>query len=413
MNRNDGIGSAVTHGLFWLVFGNAVGVLLAVWLVFPGIGDAMGPWTYGRWVPVHLNVQLYGWTSLPLIGWLFSIYGTSSLVSGPRGSHAVWAWSFALMTGCFSWLQGITSGKIFLDWRGAALAVFIAAQLVLWVVLFRAWKVNKSQWTRGGSMSRLFVLIGLLFVPISLVITTSPQTYPPIDESTGGPTGASLLGSTLIVVAMMLLLPRSMALLGKPASESRYWWLWGAEFALFIALEAKGGTHHQWEQIAGLGTLLPWLFLIPRFWKSYEWPQAAVFWRRSAMGWWCALLLLGWWEFLPGVLDRMKFTNGLVAHSHLAMAGFTSAFVMMLCVSLLGNPLNRLLRRGVIWWQGAVVTYVMAMIVCGWWEGHDYSWMDHAAPWRTGLYHLRLLCGVVLFVVSLRWFLSLFSSQQS
>jgi hypothetical protein len=86
---------------------------------------------------------------------------------------------------------------------------------------------------------------------------------------------------------------------------------------------------------------------------------------------------------------------------------------MMLCVSLLGNPLNRLLRRGVIWWQGAVVTYVMAMIVCGWWEGHDYSWMDHAAPWRTGLYHLRLLCGVVLFVVSLRWFLSLFSSQQS
>jgi hypothetical protein len=46
MNHVDGIFSALRHGFFWLVFGNAVGLLLALWLVFPGIGDAMTPLTY-------------------------------------------------------------------------------------------------------------------------------------------------------------------------------------------------------------------------------------------------------------------------------------------------------------------------------------------------------------------------------
>lgn len=413
MNQGDGIVCAIRHGFFWLVFGNAVGLLLASWLSFPALGDSLGPLTYGRWVPVHLNVQLYGWTSLPLIAWLFSVYRTNTVRHGIRAHHAVWAWSFALLTGCFSWLGGISSGKIFLDWRGLALATFIAAQVVLWVVLWRAWRANRHAWNRAGSLSRLLVLIALLFVPVSLIITTSPATYPPIDETTGGPTGASLLGSTLIVVAMMLLLPRSMGLAGQSKCERWFWGLWAIEFTLFILLEAKGGTHHQWEQIAGLACLLPWMALIPYFWKQYTWPRAALFWRLSALLWWTALLLLGWWEFLPGVLDRMKFTNGLVAHSHLAMAGFTSAFVMMLSVSLLGKSLGDVLRRGVWWWQAAVAGYVLAMISCGWSEGHDYSWMHEHPAWRTGFYHLRLLCGAILFVVSMRWCTQLFSQHKS
>jgi cytochrome c oxidase cbb3-type subunit 1 len=32
----------------------------------------MSPFTYGRWMPVHLNGQLYGWCSVPLLGLLFA-----------------------------------------------------------------------------------------------------------------------------------------------------------------------------------------------------------------------------------------------------------------------------------------------------------------------------------------------------
>ena len=37
-------------------------------------------------------------------------------------------------------------------------------------------------------------------------------------------------------------------------------------------------------------------------------------------------------SFLPGVLDRIKFSQALVGHSHLAMAGFTTSFVVLVLV---------------------------------------------------------------------------------
>src|SRR5947208_373392 len=53
------------HSLLWLVLANCVGVLLAAMLLFPGINALLGEWTYGRWMAVHMNLQLYGWCSLP------------------------------------------------------------------------------------------------------------------------------------------------------------------------------------------------------------------------------------------------------------------------------------------------------------------------------------------------------------
>ena len=55
------------HALVWLLFGNLVGLWLSVLLIWPSLG--LPEWSYGRWVPVHLNVQLFGWTSLPLVAW--------------------------------------------------------------------------------------------------------------------------------------------------------------------------------------------------------------------------------------------------------------------------------------------------------------------------------------------------------
>ena len=68
-DTDSGLSAAVRHALAWLVFGNAVGLYLAILLLRPDW--QLAGWTYGRWVPVHLNSQLYGWTSLPLVAWLF------------------------------------------------------------------------------------------------------------------------------------------------------------------------------------------------------------------------------------------------------------------------------------------------------------------------------------------------------
>jgi len=51
--------------------------------------------------------------------------------------------------------------------------------------------------------------------------------------------------------------------------------------------------------------------------------------------WWALLIPTGWCLFLPGVLDHLKFTDGLVSHSLMAMAGFvTSLLILVLAVPL-------------------------------------------------------------------------------
>ena len=128
--------NAGRHALGWLVAGNAAGLWLSLLLLFPGLN--IGEWTYGRWMPVHLNVQLYGWAALPLVGWLLSIYGV------PRrwAEAATWAWTAALAAGVLSWLGGATSGKIFLDWKGGPRLAFVAALAFLWCVLAAGWSAT-------------------------------------------------------------------------------------------------------------------------------------------------------------------------------------------------------------------------------------------------------------------------------
>lgn len=115
-----------------------MGFWLSLLLLFPGL--QFGELTYGRWMPVHLDIQLYGWTAMPLVGWLLSIYGVSRRWS----SAAVRAWSSALAVGVFGWLGGDSGGKIFLDWKGASLAAFVTALLFLWGILLAAWIDRKS-----------------------------------------------------------------------------------------------------------------------------------------------------------------------------------------------------------------------------------------------------------------------------
>ena len=79
-SSNKSIDAAVRHALGWLAFGNAVGLYLALLLMEPRL--QAGIWTYGRWVPVHLNAQLYGWTALPLVADCSSSGVLTSLING-------------------------------------------------------------------------------------------------------------------------------------------------------------------------------------------------------------------------------------------------------------------------------------------------------------------------------------------
>jgi cytochrome c oxidase cbb3-type subunit 1 len=398
---DDPVRDACGHALAWLVVANGVGLWLALMLWFPALNHS--EWSYGRWVPVHLNLQLYGWTSLPLIAWLFRLYKADAESIRPWASAAVWAWSASLVVGAVSWLSGMTSGKIFLDWTGGALVSFLIAQVILWVVLVAAWKRNQSKWDGKWRMGLLVVLMSLGMVPVSLWFASSPAVYPSVDRSTGGPTGASLLGSSLIVVGLMLAMPRVARLAGHGNRGSWLWIYFGVSWLAFFIFEHIGGTHRDVCQLISMAMLLPWVWIIPRDWSGYDWPASSKNWRHAMIAWWGLLVLSGWLMYQPGVLDRVKFTQALVGHSHLAMAGFTSSFCMLLMGLLTGSCVGS--RWSVLIWNMAVLGMVIALKISGWFEGGGWSWMLEAPLWREIGWGIRAGCGLVMWLISVKWWL--------
>ena len=396
---DGGVSTAMGHALGWLVAGNAVGFYLSLLLLCPNLRIA--DWTYGRWVPVHLNVQLYGWTALPLVAWLFSIYGVAGSRAAAWAPAAVWAWTAALAAGALNWLGGVTGGKIFLDWKDGALWAFILAMVVLWCVLAVAWKERSRGWSRLRRRVSLGGLAGLALVPGAILLTASPATYPPVDRLTGGPTGSSLLGSSLIVVGLMLLLPRVVLAGGRGRAGWGTWAFLGFCWVFFAIAESVGGTHFDWWQNVSLLLMPPWAWLLARDWSGFDWPSGTRAWRAAAFGWWGALVLTGYLMYFPWILDRIKFTQGLVAHSHLAMAGFTTSFCALLVVLLTGRRLGG--TASVAIWQLAVVGMILALAAMGWREGGDTSWMLMNPAWRELGLVARSACGVVMLAISGLW----------
>ncbi len=399
MSEDTGFSSALRHALGWLVFGNAVGLYLSLLLLFPAL--QAGPLTYGRWIPVHLNVQLYGWTSLPLVAWLFSIYQVDSSKARAWAPAAVWAWTAALGLGALHWLGGTTSGKIFLDWKGGALWGFAAAQVVLWLVLAAAWRERAPGWDKLKRFATFACLVGLALVPASLVFTSSPAVYPPVDRTTGGPTGSSLLGSSLIVVGLMLMLPRVAAARANGGKSPGIWIFFALSWIVFGVTEWLGGTHFQAVQIGSMLFLVPWVWWLPRDWARFAWPDGSGVWRVAMFTWWGVLVVSGFLMYLPGTLDRLKFTQGLVAHSHLAMAGFTTSFCALLLVLLTGKRIGR--GWSVVAWHLAALAMIVILAVMGWHEGREPSWMLAQPAWREWGLIIRAACGALMLGVSLNW----------
>jgi len=406
--RSAGVTSAVQHALGWLVFGNAIGVMIATLLLLPQLNLWLGEWTYGRWMIVHINTSLFGWCSLPMLALLFKAYGTD------RGSLAawcrpvVWLWSAALLAGSYSWLQGHTSGKLFLDWYGYARILFPLALLGLWILLALGFVGNRGSGL--GLVARLAGLLALLPVPLAIYAASSPNIYGAVNPATGGPTGAGQLESTLGIVLILLALPLGVAH-RRPAYGRIAFAAWGifiAESALAVWLGRGDASHRVPAQYLSLASVLVWIPMVPAYYAQFNWTPATRRWRTAFLAWWAGLVVTGWVMFLPGVLDRVKFTDALVGHSLLAVAGFLSAYVVFILVQVLGERDAWILNRA--WsfyaWNLGVLAYVIVIMIAGWMEGTDAAFTIVPGTARNILYVIRLLTGISMLAASVEWFIA-------
>lgn len=414
MSRPGGFGpagagrAAARHSLAWLVAGNVVGVWLALVLLWPAVGDRLAPLSYGRWVPLHLDWHLYGWTALPVVGVLLAWFlDPADPRAGGQTRLALGAWSAALALGGVSWLAGSVSGKLFLDWAGLARPLLPAAMLLLWGVLARATRARWPELSAPGRAARAALLAGLLPVPPLLWWAEGPDVYPAVNPGSGGATGTALLGSTLGIVAIFLLLPPLLGLARRPgALPRRVAWLALAAGGLVFAFSDRGHAPHTSPgQIVALGTLLAWVPLLALEWRAWIWPAAARCWLGAALGWWGLLVASGWLVFLPGLSEAMKFTHGLVAHAHLALAGVVTSVNALMLATLSRRPTP----PGVFGlWQLGCALQVLVLAALGAVEAERAGDLFRSEPWTQAAFAVRLGGGLLMLAASLRWLRDLF-----
>ena len=102
-----------------------------------------------------------------------------------------------------------------------------------------------------------------------------------------------------------------------------------------------------------------------------------------------------------GILDRIKFTQGLVAHSHMAMTGFTTSFCALLLVLLTGRKMGG--NLSVVGWHAAAFGMITTLAVMGWCEGANPSWMSSQPLWREAGLVIRAVFGGLMLMASVLW----------
>jgi cytochrome c oxidase cbb3-type subunit I len=396
------------HTFTWLFFANLVGVLLAALLLWPDLNGVLGPLTYGRWVPLHLNWQLYGWCALPLVGvllnWCLDVRHPQVLL---HAQLVLGAWSLALALGGWSWLTGVTSGKMFLEWHSWARALLPIAMVLLWGVLAAHVWWRRDELKCGALAGRVAFLVALVVVPSILYLSAGREFYPSVNPDSGGATGSRLLASTLGIVGIYGFIAE---VLGTARRRMRCWY-WG--YFIFSGLvcsriEHGNASHHDLIQIAGLATLLGWLPLAWLYFRGHTGLLLARRWWAAAFCWWVALVGSGLWTFLPGVSERLKFTNAMVAHAHLAMAGLVTSANMAVLAELRAAGLV----RGFWLWQGACIAQVALLLALGWIETENEAAVFLSAPGSQLIYAGRLLAGILMLTASLQWWRSSLLRQE-
>lgn len=387
------------HALGWLVAANVVGVWLAAVLLWPALGGMTAPLTYGRWMPLHLDWQLYGWCALPLAGAL-SVWLVRDDDAGRLHVRiALAAWSLALALGGVAWLAGVTSGKLFLDWHGWARPLLPLAMLVLWSVLaLHAWG-RRREFSRGGAVLCALLLPVLLAVPNLLFWSAGREVYPAVNPDSGGATGASLLGSTLGGLVIFGLLPVLLRVAPRRPAARWFWPALAGSWLVYACVGHGDASHHAPAQIAALGLLSVWVPLLAVYLHRYDWAEAARPWLRAGMAWWALLVLTGFVTFLPGFSERLKFTDALVAHAHLAMAGLVTSLNLMLLRQLRGGGSG----RGFWLWQAGCAVQVAVLLLAGGLQQAAAADWFLRADWTQGLYGVRLAAGAAMLAASMRW----------
>jgi cytochrome c oxidase cbb3-type subunit 1 len=331
------VGVFLTLAVIWLVLGSLAGLTSSIKLHAPD-WLAQYPWlTFGRIRPIHLNIVVYGWSSLAGIGvalWLIPRLLKTELVGARFALVGAALWSIGVFAGVVAIAMGRSDGLEWLEfpWQTDILLV-IGGALVgipLWLTLMQR-KVKHlyvSVWYIGA---------GLLWFPIMYLIANWPGLHFGVEQATmNWWYGHNVLGlwfTPLGLAAAYYFIPK---VLGKPIYSYNLSLLGFWSLAFFYS---QVGGHHliggpvpSWLITASIVQSI--MMVIPVFavavnqhmtvlgnFRALIYSPTLRFVVLGAMMY-TAASVQGSAEALRSVNTITHFTHFTVAHSHLGLYGF-------------------------------------------------------------------------------------------
>jgi cytochrome c oxidase cbb3-type subunit 1 len=302
-----------------------------------------------------------------------------------------------------------------MEWRGGARWLLSANMLYLaGVILLQLIREpDPKRWPKIGKWA---LWLTLLPVPFVMYLGANPALFPPVNPDSGGATGGSLLVSSLGAITIMWLTPFLLSLSHRVTRKQviTYLLIQGAHYGFFFTLDHGDQSHYLISQILSLVSLGIWIPLLVYHFRKFEWPQASRTWLWSFALWGAFLVLSANIMFAPGLLDKWKFTNFLVGHTHAAMAGMLSSFNLLVLITLNRNSAlaQSLGRKTLFWtWNLGVALHVAILKIFGMIEGNHPDWLTTRPDVVNIAYSLRFLSGLLMFVVGAMWLLGCLQAE--
>lgn len=395
--------------LFFLFLGNLVGLLLSILIAYPDANSILPQINFGRLIPVHLNLQLYGWSAIPLLGLILNLFLDKTQWNRRSSSIPVIIWALSLCVGALSWISGNSSGKLFLEWQGFAKYFFLFNLSFLWCFIAYSYYLGQlRQDSKSARILKLALLALLSGIPFIFYQALDPNLFPPINKISSGATGSSLLLSTLAVIFIMLILPLILQI--KRAKTYKIYL--GFIFFFLHAFLSKyinlsHSTNFDKDQIIGLSSLIIWIPLLFLYYRNFNFPEYCRLWLLSCLFWGTILTLTAIYMFLPPHLLVAKFSSYLVTHVHLAMGGFISSLCMVILSSL--PTANSYLANKKLFslWHIGLLMHFTSTLLLGFLEsltnGVLYHYQGSLAEWVVYVYMIRIVAGSILTYCPMNW----------
>jgi len=379
----------LTSGIFWLLVGSALGVIVSLKFNLPEWLGSTPALTFGRLRPVHLNTVTYGWISLAGCGVIVWLVGRLCRVEirwrGLLYASAV-LWNLGLLVGSTLVIAGYSGGMEWLEFPLPAAAIIALAFVLFAASIFKTFSVRQVEHVY---VSLWYILASLIWFPILYLVANS-GAYQGVGEAAMnwwyGHNAITMWFTPIGLAAAYYFIPK---VIGRPI-YSYYLGLLGFwSFALFYNWNGLhhlvGGPLPTWaitvSIVASLMMFVPVMAVAVNHHMTalghlsiVKYSPTLRFVVFGAMSY-TAVSFQGSLEATRTVQEVVHFTHFTVAHAHFAMYAFVtmilfgSVYYIMPRIAKWEWPYPTLIKTH--FWLSAlgVAIYVIALTVGGWLQG--------------------------------------------